>query len=109
MLRAKQVEMSLLREGAKRRLAELNAEREVLLTILGENKPKPKKRTGKPHWTRTAAGRAKMSQLMKDKYANGWKGHKKDAFDTIPNANDENPTAEQQITSALPETDGSTH
>ena len=106
MLRAKDYQDRFVREGAKRRLAELDAERDVLMQILGGTKPKPKPRTratkrqSKNHWTQTPEGRAKMSRMMKAKYAAGWKKQAKPI--AIP-------TAEQQITSALPETDQSTH
>jgi hypothetical protein len=103
MLRAKDISDRFIREGAKRRLAELDAEREMLMQILNGTKPikKAKRRNQSPrHWTQTPAGRARMSKLMKDKYANGWKARKNDVA---------NPTAEQQLTSALPESDQSTH
>ena len=109
MLRAKDYQDRFVREGAKRRLAELDAEREMLLQILnggGKSKPKPRakvrKRQSKNHWTQTTEGRAKMSRMMKAKYAAGWKKQAKSQPISIP-------TAEQQLTSALPETDQSTH
>jgi len=112
MLRAKDIQQQFVREGAKRRLAELDAEREILLQILGgHDAPSPrrpgalkrlkKNRKQSPrHWTQTPEGRTRMSKLMKAKYASGWKARKNDVA---------NPTAEQQYTSALPETDQSTH
>ena len=109
MLRAKDYQERFVREGAKRRLAELEAEREMLLQIIGGTKPKPKVRAkakkrgqSKHHWTQTAEGRAKMSRMMKAKYAAGWKKTPKAQPISIP-------TAEQQLDSALPDTDQSTH
>jgi hypothetical protein len=109
MLRAKDITRQFAREGAKKRLAELDAERVILLQILGGHdlpspKPLKKKRTqSAKHWTRTPQGRAKMSRLMKAKYAAGWKAQMRRGH-AGPQ-----PTAEQQLTSALPETDQSTH
>ena len=77
----KEIKEELIRDGAVQRLQDLNKEREILLKIINW---KPSKQAEiikdatairkKKHWTQTAAGRKKMSKIMKAKYDAGWKG-----------------------------------